>query len=78
MVLKMFATEENFKFFLLETKGYKKQFSSQVQSRRMYSVLERKAKERGEPVSIKLFGKANVEDEWVLLDEVEIEEVYYR
>jgi len=76
-MVKMLSVEENFKYFLLEAKGYKKQFTSQVQARRSFSIIERKAKEREEIILIKLSGKENVEDEWVLLDRVEIEAAYY-
>lgn len=74
---KRLTVEAGFRYFLIESKGYKKQLTSQVQSRRSFSIIEKKAKERGEPVLIKLFGKANIEDEWTILDLVEIGEVYY-
>jgi len=77
-MVKMLSVKENFNYFLIDTKGYKKQWSSQVQARRSFSIIERDAKERGDPVSIKLFGKVNVKDEWTLLDHVEIEEAYYQ
>ncbi|MBA7683663.1 hypothetical protein ES703_92037 [subsurface metagenome] len=69
--------EEDFKYFKVESKGYKKQFTSQVQARRTFSGIEKKAVKDEETVSVKLFGKQNIEDEWIILDEVEIADEYY-
>jgi len=67
----------DFCYFLVHTKGYKKQFSSGNQARRIFSKIENDAKKEEEPVSIKLFAKKRLEDEWILLDELEIKASYY-
>jgi len=67
----------DFCYFLVHTKGYKKQFSSGVQARRIFSKIEKQAKGEEMPVSIKLFAKKALEDEWILLDELEIKASYY-
>jgi len=69
--------DEDFSYFLVHTKGYKKQFSSGMQARRIFSKIENDAKRESESVSIKLFAKKRLEDEWILLDELEIKTSYY-
>lgn len=70
--------EKGFKYFLVEAKGYRKQYTSRLQARRKFSKLEEEGIEDGEPFSVKLFGKNNLDDEWILLDQVEIKENYYK
>ena len=69
--------DETFKYFLVEAKGYTKQFSVRVHARRVYAKIEKEAKERELPFFVKLFGKENLQDEWILLDEVNIKASYF-
>ena len=64
-------------YFLVTAKGYKKQFSSGLQARRVFSRMEKEANENNDPVSVQLFGKKKLTDKWILLDEVEIKASYY-
>jgi len=71
------ALEENFKYFMVVSKGYKKQFVNQTTARRKFTEIEKKAIKDEEAVSVMLSGKDNIEDDWVVMDEVKIGESYY-
>ena len=64
-------------YFLVQAKGYKKQFSSGIQARRVFGRIEKKAADNQEPVNVKLSAKKKLTDQWILLDEVEIKANYY-
>ncbi|MBA7535419.1 hypothetical protein ES705_27674 [subsurface metagenome] len=70
--------EEGFRYFLVEARGYRKQYTSRVSARKKFSKMEKEGIEDEEPFSVKLFGKKNLTDEWVLLDEVAVKENYYK
>lgn len=73
----MEKVDETFKYFLVEAKGYTKQFSSGIHARRVFAKIEKQAKEEEIAFFVKLHGKENLEDEWVLLDQVDVKKSYY-
>jgi len=74
---KEWLANEAFKYFLVEAKGYRKQFSSGIHAKRVFSRIEKEFKEAELPVAVKLFGKEDLKEEWILLDQVDIKASYY-
>jgi len=66
-----------FLYFLVEGKGYKQQFSKEVQARRIFGSRKKAGFESEEPFYVKLFGKSELESDWILLDEIDIKASYY-
>jgi len=73
----MEKVDETFKYFLVTAKGYTKQFSVRVHARRVFAKIEKQAKEEELAFWVKLFGKEDLKDEWVLLDQVDVKASYY-
>jgi len=64
-------------YFLVEGKGYKQQFSKELEARRTFGKRKKVGFESNEPFYVKLFGKKDLKDDWILLDEIEIKAGYY-
>jgi len=70
-------SETSFNYFLVEGKGYKQQFSKELEARRVFGKRKKAGFESEEPFLVKLYGKAELESTWILLDEIEIKAGYY-
>ena len=66
--------DNGFAYFLLKTKGYKKQYTNEEAARRAFAKLEKQKMEAQEPFKIELFGKVKLKDEWQELDYVSVSE----
>ncbi|MBA7535038.1 hypothetical protein ES705_27288 [subsurface metagenome] len=69
--------KEKFKFYLVEGKGYREQFSSEIQARREYGRIKKAGKTDEVSFFVKLYGKNELVEDWILMDEVTIKEAYY-
>jgi len=72
--LENIQTTDGFKYFLLKTKGFKKQFTNEDTARRAFAKLEKQKENSGESFKIELFGKTGLSDQWTELDFVQISE----
>jgi len=61
-----------FQYFLLQTKGYKKQFTDEDAARTAFRRKEKDALENGESFKITLSAKRNLSDSWTELDYVSV------
>ncbi|MBA7580154.1 hypothetical protein ES708_22045 [subsurface metagenome] len=73
----MAEEKEKFKFYQVEGKAYRQHFTSEIQSRREYGKLKRAGLEDEEAFFVKLSGRNGLKEEWILLDEIQIEEGYF-
>lgn len=67
----------DFKYFLVEGKGYKQQFSKELEARRNFGKRKKIGFESEEPFFVKLFAKVDLDTAWILIDEIEIKANYY-
>lgn len=64
--------ENGFIYFLVKTKGYKKQFTNEESARRKFAALEKKKTGEEEPFKIELFARKGLKSEWIELDFVQV------
>lgn len=62
------------KYFLIQTKGYKKQFTNESAARRKFNSLEKSKMEAEEPFKIALSCKTDIKSDWTELDFVQVSE----
>ncbi len=68
---------ENFKFFLVKSKGITRQFTSQAGAFKLFNKVNRDLIADEETFHSKILGKENITDQWLLLDELRISKSYY-
>ena len=66
------SPENGFTYFLVKTKGYKKQFTNEEAARRKFAALEKKKTEAEEAFKIELSARKDLKSEWVELDFVQV------
>ena len=66
-------TVTSFGYFLIETRGFKKQFTNETAARRAFGKLERQKIEDEVKFKITLFGKSSISDSWQELDFVSMD-----
>jgi len=66
-----------FKYFLVDGKGYKQQFSKEIEARRTFGKRKKAGFETKEAFYVKLFAKDELKSDWILIDEIEIKAAYY-